>query len=267
MKHESNVLFLSMAVIFLLGSLCSCNYFSQKSPGHAIPHEVKQTYFIQLQWVCPVIDQLREAIKPIANKIIQEELGGEKDAALFLDKNHKALTFYYINDMDRRGEHLLISALDAMQESKKFFIPQKITLGSSVDFFGEWHDELVVMVNDSEGALAMFNKEMKIMAHALNDAYKVSGGDDLFDVSKSEQFPFVPHIGLGRIRSNSIKELVKDPAQKDKVLDRIKERTKQETLRLIDKIITRENSKISFEKIDVVIFASKRVLIKDYLLA
>lgn len=260
MKYVLKSLFLMVSVLFLLVGLCSCNYASKKAVD-----ETKQTYFIQLQWDCPGITQLRQAIKPVINKILQEELGQEKSAGLFLEKKQQALTIYYVNDMREQDEQLLLSSLDGMQHNKKFFAPQNITTTATIDFFGEWHDELVILVNDSEGELASLNKEMKEMLHALDAEYKTKNGYDLFDISKSEQFPFVPHIGLGRIRSNSIKAAVQESGQNEEKLERIKKRVKEEVLGVIQKTLTPANSKIFFEKI-FIFSVQKRVSIKDYLL-
>src|SRR5579862_6151560 len=138
--------FLCLIVLLIAGFYEYNHKFGTRSG-----QEIKHNYGIQIICDCHGVIQIREAIKPIACKIIQEELGLPREKLLFLGKDQQALTLYYIDDMPKQGEKTLISVLDDLQKTKKIVIPKNITFGHTVDFFGENRDEFVILVHDTDG--------------------------------------------------------------------------------------------------------------------
>jgi len=229
-------------------------------------HEQKKmsAYGIQFTWDCAGAKQLREAIKPIANNIIQEELGLAKDKMLFLGKDHQVLTIFYVDDMMKRDENILFSMLERMIHAQQLRPPMHLSLAAQIDFFGENSDEFVVFVDDHHHELAKLNRKMKTIIHALDDQYLREHHTHFFNRVKSEQFSYVPHIGLGRIRINSIKKHIKDTAQIDVTLKRIKDRIIQATLHEMGKILVHENKKITCKKVSIGSFGQGRAQVKEY---
>lgn len=119
------------------------------------------------------------------------------------------------------------------------------------------------MADDFGKELTFFNHEIKELMHHANNEYKCNHQVDLYDIAKSERFPFLPHIGLGRIRSMSIKQHIKDSSQVDKILEQIKQRIKKEALKIVKISLTTDNQKISFNRIGL-FDLQKRDFIKEY---
>lgn len=250
-------------VILLIGGLYTCSRLLKKEFNESKKIETRHTYFIQLIWNCRGISQIREAIAPVINKIIHEELNLKEESPLFLGKDRQALTLYYLDNMHLNGENIFVAKLESMLMANELLIPRSTSIAPRVDFFGEGQDELVIMINDPTGELTALNNKIKTIAHLINQDYREKNHDNLFDISKSEQFPFVPHIGLGRIRSNSIKQHIKDHSQVEKTFEHIKGRIRTATLKIVADIITSENQSISYTRLSLFCL-SKRVNIKEY---
>ncbi|MDP3889252.1 MAG: hypothetical protein Q8Q25_01760 [bacterium] len=140
---------------------------------------------------------------------------------------------------------------------------KNVSIKPEVDFFGEGHDELVVLINDPDGELSKLNKEIKGTAHQAHDDYKKIHHRDLYDIAKSERYPFLPHMGLGRIRSNSIKQHIKDKSLVNDTFERIKQRIKKAAQEVVKESIAASSSKLSFNKIGVLDLA-KQTYIKEW---
>jgi len=262
MKKKLIALPVAIALFFIV-FLYAYKHFSQTSN----PSQIQQdNYAVQLIWQCPGVMLLRKAIVPIADKIIHEELGLDntgidKKETLFLGKDRQPLSLYYLLDMQELGEQTLIITYNKVVQSRTS-VPQETSITDTIDFFGENHDELVILVQDPAEELQQLNSIMKNMAHTADSIYKNTNKNPLFNITKSEQFNFVPHIGLGRIRSASIKRYSKDAGQ---TLERIKTRIKEATLAIIHNSLTPENKKIFYTSL-VICNLSKRENIIEYAL-
>ncbi len=89
------------------------------------------------------------------------------------------------------------------------------------------------------------------MAHQLNDTYKNQHDQDLYNIAKSERYPFTPHMGLGRIRLQSIKNNIKDASQIHDILERIKTEIKKVASKVLEKLLSLEGSQLTFKKFGV----------------
>jgi hypothetical protein len=236
-----NKVYLFMPILLLLLSACT-----NKVENSA----AKSTLFIQLVPNSVVISTIIETITPLINQIIKEELGlgQEYDFEFFLPKKRQALTLYAINDMYQDGEQDFLAAFELVKKDTQKFASSGVTIASEVDFFGgqfDEKDELVIMIADPNGMLLHCNEQMKEMVHMVDQEYKKIHNHNLYDIAKSEQYSYVPHIGLGRIRSNSIKEHLKEPSH----FEHLQQRIKAEVLSVVGKLIFEGNSQLSFDKI------------------
>ncbi len=224
----------------------------------------KHTFLIQAPLNLSVIKEMQEALTPVVNKILQEELGSEqyKDVPIFFFKKRQAITIYYVNDMYDNGKSLLVSAFDTMQGAP---VPKNVMLTSQVNFFGEGAlIDLVTLIDDPHEELSRLNKEMKAAMHQVNQEYKDVHGVDLYAIAKSERFPYLPHLSLGHLRVNAIKEIVKDVSQAEKVIERIKQRVMKAVSDVLSKL-TLDNRKVSFDTLSIYDL-KKRTYVKESML-
>ncbi|MFH1831741.1 MAG: hypothetical protein ABH827_02955 [bacterium] len=276
MTNKTPKILLSSLVLVII-CFCACNDMYQTDDKllktsdvqqkSAQTNNTKQTYFIQFIWDCVGITKLREALPEIVKNILHEELEIEEkeieQKRLFLKKEFQPLSLYYLNEMYEQGENILITSLEKTQKTNNIIAPKNIAIEPQVHFFGEWNDELVIRVNDPQKELTQLRMLMKETAEEAQATYKHEYNEALYDKAKSESFDFVPHIGLGRLRSHSIKQLIKKQDQADKILELIKERIRTATLKLIEKTVTPENNKITCTKL-IIFNLSKRKAIKEY---
>lgn len=209
-----------------------------------------------------------EAIKTLlaqkANAIIADELDLQKPVNFFLEKDRQALTVYYFNDMTEKAVTDFIPSLDIFcNKNLQDFSDAMITISHDIDFFGTWHDELVIKITDHTNTLATLHNTLKDMVHAFDNDYKKQHAQHCYDQESSEHYPYVPHISLGRIRSRSIKDQVQDFNQRGLVLERIKERIKEACSQIINDVVNNENAKLVFEKF-VFFSSTKQTSIKEY---
>lgn len=227
---------------------------------------ITRTYFIQALFDSEVLTSIKKEITPLINQIIKEELelDQENSFEFFLPKTRQpqALTLYYVDDMQENGLPLMLSVLDGMHLPT----PHSVSISQKIDdakFYGDQQDELVILMDDHSGELSHLNLTLKATLQNANNVYKHSNTRNLYNVAKSERFPFVPHIGLGRIRSNSIKQNIKDASLIQKTFDRIKERILDEIKPIIQAALTAENKKITFNGF-CVFDLEKKECIKEY---
>lgn len=227
----------------------------------------KKTLLVQALPNSLILKSAIDTMPEIINTIIKEELGLEKNYAFdfFLPKKLIRLTLYYINDMYQDGESIVFSTLDAIEKNSQKYSAQQISFESQVDFFGNDKDELVVIINDPDKELSRINSEIKELLRQADKQYKCSHDHDLYDTATSERNPYLPHIGLGRIRYQSIKQHIKDASQVDETLNRIRSRIKEASLRILKERSTSENQKLPFNKIGV-LDLHKQIYVKEYML-
>ena len=214
------------AIISICLLFCLSGCVNNNSENNA---QTKHTYFIQAPFDVAITSQIQENISPMINKIIEEEaqVKSEKDLPLFFFKKRAAITVYYVNDMYVNAESILFSSLESL---KNLSASQNVSIGSKVNFFGEPKKDLmalidlVVEINDPAQELSHLNKEAKELVHTANEEYKSKYNVDMYDIAKSERHSFLPHLSLGHLRSNYIKNLINDESRADKVVEHIKQR-------------------------------------------
>lgn len=210
----------------------------------------RRTLFIQGVTDISVLTSIKSELTLAINKIIKEELGLNLDYNFdfFLPKNWQRLTLYYLNDTDNEGVCLIDSAIQGiLQENEKSFVLQNVKLVSQVNFFGDHKDELVLMIDDPSKELSLLNQRIKITMHEANKKHMCKYNSELYDISHSEKFSYLPHIGLGRIRSTSIKQHIKDASQVDKIYAQITRRILDEASLIVKELLGKNNIKLVFK--------------------
>lgn len=223
----------------------------------------KSTLLIQEISNSPVVTSITKHITPVINGIIKKELGldQEYDFAFFLPKKLQRITLYYLTDIYKKNQEALLSQLEKI---KLIHIkPKNVSISSKVEFFGDQQDELVIMINDPEDELYKFNQAIRKIANQANYEHSQRYGKTFYDVAKSERYLFIPHMGLGRIRSQSIKNFIKDASQIPIIFERIKQKVKHMTLKTINESLTLSNNKLSFYKIGI-LDLKKQTYIKEW---
>ncbi len=213
-----------------------------------------QTLLVQLILESASLTRVREKIATIINRIVREELGLNKDDTFdfFSAKKIHRLTLYYINDTEQSNNGIIFSALDSIKKSV-WQTTNNISLTKEVKFFHGpvRDDELVIMINDPKKELSALNAKIKEVMHDASKNYKEKEKHGLYDIAKSERFDYVPHMGIGRIRSGSILERVKDPSAAETIFKKIQQRI-VEAVNDVIKSDSSWNPKLSVEKIAVV---------------
>jgi len=223
--------------------------------------EEKCRLFVQLIADSPMLDALRDSATAVSNKIIKEELGlpEDYDYPFFVPKEINRLTLYYLYDFPNSSHERLFSALTPLSHAA---VPWDAVITSEVHFFGE-QDELVVMIDDPRGELVDLHEQAKAIAHQLNDEYRQTHQHALYNISESEQFAYKLHIGLGRIRLQSIKNHTENVA----VLERIRERILEAMTKEVVALMTKMGKRLAFERMTIFQLNPKarmRGYIKDY---
>ena len=256
---------LLIACMTLIYSLSVRNKHVSKTAG-IDRHNLLVQGFLNL----PVLKSIKNQTGIVVNNIIKTELGLDTsyDFNFFLTKQKQRLTLYYLNltDVDASAT-LIYPAVD------KFFQDNKATLQSlkqvnllpNLNLFGEHHDELVIMVNDPEKELARLNQTLKKQMYQINAAYQGKYNANLYDIAKSEKFSYLPHIGLGRIRTTSIKQHIKDTAQEESIYDHINQRILQEVSLVVVSHLARQNKALQFESL-CINDSKLKTCVKQYLL-
>ena len=116
-----------------------------------------------------------------------------------------------------------------------------------VAFFGDDKDELVMLVSgDPKEEFLKLNTTIKEVISEAHKQYKGKQHASLYDVTKSEKFPYLPHIGLGRIRTNSIRQHIKDTTHVATTFEQIRQRIIKEVLSVAEKMLILRNGKTAF---------------------
>jgi len=246
-----------ISVITMLALLPACSNHADVS--------IKHDLFIQLQSSSDLLESLIAAITPIINAGIKEELGLAQDDPFefFLPKKQQKLTVYYVNDIREDGIAQLLASLDSVEKNKLTTTNSPISLSPHIEFFGnpviDVKDELVIMINDPQQRLTALNNIMKTTARSADDMYKQTCKQSLYDVNKSERYPYLPHMGLGRIRSTSIKEKNKTGVS----FEKLQQRVLRDVQEAINSLFADKNLALHFKTM-IVFDLQKRATIKDY---
>lgn len=242
-------------ILLILIALPSCNFDATEKVS-------EQTFFIQLYSDSSSLFAIRKAIGDHINVVVKEELKLPKDFDynFFSPKELQRLTLYYVNNMRADGQELLMNEVTKIH--KDVFVPQNTALKNDVAFFGERADELVWLVDDPKEELAKLHATVKKAVYVANGLYRADKKVDFYDLKKSEQYPFIPHTGIGRLRIGSISQHIKDPSQEKKVIARIKERIIKEITQYTAKLSIKDRT-LHFAKLGV-LDPARRLYVKEY---
>ncbi len=223
----------------------------------------KHDMFVQLTAFSDTLAVLIEAITPIINSSIKQELGLDQEYVyeFFLPKKRFAMTLYYLNGVLEHRVDQLITVVDRFSTHNTSLDDLGVALAPRVEFFaGQFgvNDELVIMIDDPRAALLALHTAFKSAFHNADDEYRSTHTYGFYDVVKSERYPYVPHVGLGRIRSTSIKEHNKSGVR----LEKIQERIKRDVTAVIDRLFATRNTKLVFDSM-VVFNPQKREVYKE----
>lgn len=213
----------SINLFCLMYALSSCSADAPTIAEH-------QSLIVQLPLNNKVITTLQEHLKACIESIISEELAGhalDKKVPIFFFKRRQAITIYYLNDCNTKGQSMIFSGADTLE---KYSTPKDVSLTSDLSFFGEDAVgpqalvDLVMLINDPKKELTMLHNEMKKIAHTINEDYKKGYALNMYDITKSERFPYLPHLSLGHLRANYIKSLIPDQIIAQQIIERLKKR-------------------------------------------
>jgi len=153
----------------------------------------------------------------------------------FVIKRRLSLTLYYLLDYQTHQEHYILDALAKLlnrfdlTEEKHQAVAINLTIAPKLAFFGDKQDEIVVLVDDPQKLLSRLNNSIKLAAHTAHEIHKkMTNTEDLFDLQKSEHYPYVPHISLGRIDFGALE------SKHSSIIDLIKTRIEQEVFPVIE---------------------------------
>ena len=231
--------------------------------------------FVQLNSDSATMTAIREAATIRINQIVKEELGlpADYDFSLFVPKERNRLTLYYFYDFPYSQQESLFTALAQLEGS---VAPKGAMITPEVDLFGEGGRELVVMIDDSRGELLQMHERVKAIAHELNDRYRQTHGRDLYNIAKSEEFAYKPHIGPGAIRLQSIKDRIQETAsarrsqgrRRDVILERIRSRIRETvTDEVVRPALAEGDAVLTFQQLSIFQLdptRQVRAYIKDY---
>lgn len=196
----------------------------------------KRNLSIQGSFTNQALTSLRDALTPAINTIIKEELtlAPDTDVNFFVPINSQRITVYYVEDVaSNTGIDIVSNSIAMMiQENKQPFMIARASTSLKLDFFGDEFDELAMIIDDSAHELSDLNTAIKTMLHERNTEYMSANNQALYDVTKSERYGYHPHVGLGNIELSKIKEYIKDTSRENEIMERIKQRILDESVRL-----------------------------------
>jgi|GEM_PF-2985508 len=253
-----------VAVAFLV--LRKESFLHAGAPESKVLSEEKATLLVQGISESSAFATIMKNVAPVVNATIKEELGlsQEYDYEFFLPKKLQRLTVGTCCDINKNGEGLFLSHLESALKDLDFSLCD-VSFASEVNFFGNQEDELVIMIVDPKKQLTCLNENLKEMVHCADQCYKDTYHCALYDSAKSERYSYIPHMGLGRIRLQSIKDRIKDQSKIDEVMATLKEQVKKKALEIVEQVFALESSQLCFVKV-VVLDQRKQEYLKEYAL-
>lgn len=216
----------------------------------------------------PGLTRLQNHIAPLIDRIIKEEVGAQDDNyPHFIIKKRQNLTLYYLDGFQILHENLLLNALIAMQNrTQGIKAPRAVTISTDSAFFGDRGDELVIKINDPSQALRNVHNDIKETCRVAAAEFKQKYNTNLYDVAKSERFPYVPHSALGRISINALSNYSQKPEEGFVIFQKIKKRIEDEVFPTIKTLLSPEEKVLAIDSFCVFSFRSREV-IKKFLLS
>lgn len=251
-----NINAFAVIFLFLLFPGCSNNQSEQDN-------QKTRTLLVQTIWTTPTITAVIRELTPTINSVIKKELGldPDYDYAFFIPKKRQRITLYYFNDILQKNESVLLSAIENMELAK--MKPKNVAATTNAQFFGNQQDELVMIIDDPDGELSTLNQKIKAMAHQLHDVHKKENKYDFYNIAKSERYPFKPHMGIGRMRTQSIKNNIKNASETNTIFERIRTEIKKVTREILQKAFSNKHLPLSFNKFTI-LDLQKQIYIKEW---
>lgn len=204
----------------------------------------QHTLLVQATLNMPMLSELENTITPIAHTIIKEETGLDN---AFTPKKDLRLTLYYVEDLSDAGiPEIEKTTTSIIAEHKSACILKNTALAYDVRFFGDEFDELVIMADDQAQELNTLHTLFKNAFNELNTSQRVG-----YNVQKSERYGYNPHVSLGKINLAGIKAALKDSPDANGVIERIRARIIDETLRIEKEITKNQPAHIGFGAIQI----------------
>jgi hypothetical protein len=246
---KSKLFILCLANITLL-ACCSAQSNHEQAPT--------RSFYLQTIFNSPIVARYIRELSQQIRTIVADEFKAAGitepiDFDAFMPKPLQRITGYYIDSISRCGEDLLVPKLDkwfgAHLTSHK---PLNVAITAHPEFFAPGNDELVVIVADNKNELSKLNRDLREFIHTVNNDYKQCHCRDMYNIAKSEEHPFLPHMGIGRLRTGSIREFIgkNSPSKSaDAILKQIKDRVLRATREYLDKELAAHRELLPFEKV------------------
>lgn len=204
----------------------------------------QHTLLVQATLNMPMLNELENAITPIANTIIKEETG--LDSA-FTPKSEHHLTLYYVEELSDNGiAEIEKTATTLITEHKSACTLKNTTFAYDVRFFGDEFDELVIMADDQAQELNALHTLFKGAFNELNASNRIH-----YNIQKSERYGYNPHVSLGKMDLAGIKAALKDSPDANGVIERIRARIIDETLRIEKEVTKNQPAHIGFSALQI----------------
>jgi hypothetical protein len=258
----------AMRLSMLMGVLVLPGCFDDKVQidGESKRSEVAKPIMIQLLFNSSALSAIKQRITPLINEIVKEELGlGQaSESKFFSPKEAPRLTLYYINER-QPADSELEAAFDKITVKSAEASLSHVKFVSEVEFFGGpfgLDDELVIKIDDSKGELLALHEICKTEMHAANQAYLAVHRHALYNLTESEKHSYLPHVGLGRLRSGSIKESVGD-VQFGSLFAKIQARIKVAVTAVVEEVLAGDLSAVRFDEL-CLFDLGKRSCLKEF---
>lgn len=201
------------------------------------------------------INQLKKEIAPLVNDIISREIGLASSAGInfFIPKKNQRLTLYYLDQVVPDAEPIILAQMSRLVERQKRELGlSDIFLKPELHLFGDDADQLVLMVIDQKNSLSLLNEQIKQVMHEADADYKEKNREDLYAIARSERYPYMPHITLGSIDWQEIKNHLKDKKSFAAVWQAIQRKILEGLAPFIQKFFEDKKIKIDFVDVGVI---------------
>lgn len=224
-------------------------------------------YNIQIPVDISELVSIQHELSFIINKIVKKELGLKQNYTFnfFREQQNPHISVYFLGDINakNKGKDIIYNAITSLFNKKSVFEFNNVMLCSNLDFFGFKKNTLVMMVDDGNSELAHLNQVTKETMNKVNEQYKNENNKNLYNIQKSEEFSYHPHIGFGWISVDAIKDRIKNTKQADEILEKIRQEILKECQLVFDTFLNEQNSKITIDTLSIFDLES-RTDIKKY---
>lgn len=224
-------------------------------------------YNIQIPVNIPEFALIQQELSIVVNKIVKKELGLKRNYTFnfFRALQNPHISVYFVGDISIKNKEkdIIHSTIASLFDEEKSFEFNDVHFSATLDFFGFKKNTLVMMVNDEDGQLAYLNQEIKKALNQAHTQYRNENNVNLYNKTKSEEFSYHPHISMGWISIDAIKERIKDKKQTDKILEKIRQEILKESQLIFNNFLNNCDSKITIDTLSIFDLES-RTDVKEY---